>query len=305
MKQTKLTFASENLVVDYLSLNIQGWVDPEPMAKYFFQAFGFNSTIVKRIHGKWKPQVLKYDSRNRFQVSFRQYDYDPESKSFWVGIQIHFSGKNAAYLYSCIKEDRFDWNLLELQRISLGRFDLHYFRKSEARDSNQEIEDFMEKSCQKIGSKSKRIQSSWTRTPKGRLLRIGSRSSSNFYRVYQKEKDVTYDVYYEVVDGLQFELELKNELVKSFQEFLFANQIEEFEDRLSQHFLKKSVKYLVLNFCYTDWLVKLLRKIVQRPKFNPGLVTDYLGKSKLNSFPENKVTYQYHSTLFFNFLKTV
>ena len=162
MKQTKLTFASENLVVDYLSLNIQGWVDPEPIAKYFFKAFGFNSTIVKRINGKWKPQVLKYDSRNQFQVSFRQYEYDPESKSFWVGTQIHFSGKNAAYLYSCIKEDQFDWNLLELQRISLGRFDLHYFRQSEARDSNQEIEDFMEKSCQRIGSKSKRIQASWT-----------------------------------------------------------------------------------------------------------------------------------------------
>ena len=90
------------------------------------------------------------------------------------------------------------------------------------------------------------------------------------------------------MDGLQFELELKNELVKSFQEFLFANQIEEFEDRLSQHFLKQSVKYLVLNFCYTNWLVKLLRKIVQRPKFNPGLVTDYLGKSKLNSFTDKE-----------------
>ncbi len=90
------------------------------------------------------------------------------------------------------------------------------------------------------------------------------------------------------MDGLQFELELKNELVKSFQEFLFANQIEEFEDRLSQHFLKQSVKYLVLNFCYTDWLAKLLRKIVQRAKFNPGLVTDYLVKSKLNSFTEKE-----------------
>jgi hypothetical protein len=299
MKQTKLTFASENLVVDYLSLNIQGWVDPEPMAKYFFKAFGFNSTIVKRINGKWKPQVLKYDSRNQFQVSFRQYEYDPESKSFWVGSQIHFSGKNAAYLYSCIKEDRFDWNLLELQRISLGRFDLHYFRQSEARDSNQEIEDFMEKSCQRIGSKSKRIQASWTRTQKGRLLRIGSRSSSNFYRVYQKEKEVTYDVYSEVVDGLQFELELKNELVKSFQEFLFANQIEEFEDRLSQHFLKQSVKYLVLNFCYTNWLVKLLRKIVQRPKFNPSLVTDYLGKSKLNSFTDKESLFRFLQFLSF------
>ena len=119
-------------------------------------------------------------------------------------------------------------------------------------------------------------------------MRIGSRSSSNFYRVYQKEKEITSDVYSEVMDGLEFELEVKNELVKSFQELLFFNQIEEFEDRLSQHFLKQSVKNLVLNFCYTDWLAKLLRKIVQRPKFNAGLVTDYLDKSKLNSFTDKE-----------------
>jgi len=98
MSKNKLSFKSENRVVDSISFTLQGWVDSEPIAKYFFEAFGFNSTLVKRINGKWKPQVLKYDSRNQFQVSFRQYEYDPESKSFWVGSQIHFSGKNAAYL---------------------------------------------------------------------------------------------------------------------------------------------------------------------------------------------------------------
>ena len=83
-------------------------------------------------------------------------------------------------------------------------------------------------------------------------MRIGSRSSSNFYRVYQKEKKINYDVYSEVMDGLQFELELKKKGIKSFQQFLFDNQIEELEERLTQHFFNQSGKYLVLNFCYTD-----------------------------------------------------
>ena len=132
MKENKLSFKSENLVVDYISFNLQGWVDSEPIAKYFFEAFGFNSTIAKRINGKWKSQDLKYDSKNQFQISFRQHEYDPEYKSFWVGTQINFSGENATYLYSFIKEYPFNWNIFELQRTSLARLDLHYFRQFKA-----------------------------------------------------------------------------------------------------------------------------------------------------------------------------
>ena len=108
-------------------------------------------------------------------------------------------------------------------------------------------------------------------------MRIGNRSSSNFYRVYQKEKEINYSVHSEIMDGLQFELELKKEGIKSFQEFLFANQIEEFEKRLTKHFFNLSGKYFVLNFCYTDWLAKTLRKIIKKPKLNSDLITDYLG----------------------------
>ena len=123
-------------------------------------------------------------------------------------------------------------------------------------------------------------------------MRIGNRSSSNFYRVYQKDKEINYSVYSEIMDGLQFELELKKEGIKSFQEFLFANQIEEFEERLTQHFFNQSGKYFVLNFCYTDWLAKTLRKIIEKPKWNPGLVTDYLGKSEFNSFADKEYFFQ-------------
>ena len=111
MSKNKLSFESENLVVDWIGFNIQGLVDRnqvEQIAKYLFQNLGFNSTIVKIINGKWKSKSLNYTSQNQFQVSFRHQEYDPEVKSFWVGTKIDFSGKNADQFYNLIKEQRFD-----------------------------------------------------------------------------------------------------------------------------------------------------------------------------------------------------
>lgn len=78
MKEKKLSFASENLVVDYISFNIQGLIDPKLIANYLFQ----NYTIEKRINGKWKSESSNSARQNQFKVSFRQYEYNPEAKSF-------------------------------------------------------------------------------------------------------------------------------------------------------------------------------------------------------------------------------
>lgn len=74
----KLSFESENLVVDWISFNLQGSVAITPIANYLFQAFGFNSTITRIIKGKWKSKDLNYNSMNKFQISFRQHEYDCE-----------------------------------------------------------------------------------------------------------------------------------------------------------------------------------------------------------------------------------
>jgi len=111
MKQNKLSFESENLQVDYLTFNIQGTPDFDlvnRIAKYLFQAFGFNSTITRIIKGKWKSKDLNYNSINKFQISFRQHEYDPEIKSFWVGTKIDFSGNNATQFYKIIQQQKFD-----------------------------------------------------------------------------------------------------------------------------------------------------------------------------------------------------
>ena len=89
----------------------------------------------------------------------------------------------------------------------------------------------------------------------------GSRTSSNYYRIYQTEQ------------GVKFELELKNSLVKSFQSFLFNNQIEIFEQKLALHFYKLSINQIQLNSCYTDWLVSWIRQIYKKPESNILKVT--------------------------------
>jgi DNA relaxase NicK len=74
----------------------------------------------------------------------------------------------------------------------------------------------MENSCEKVNSILKQKKAYWKRTSRGPILRIGNRSNSNYYRVYQKTKKINHDVYDEMNRGLEFELELKNQLIKSF-----------------------------------------------------------------------------------------
>ena len=91
--------------------------------------------------------------------------------------------------------------------------------------------------------------------------------------------------------GLEFELELKNQLIKSFQKLLFKNRLEEFEEKLVEHFYNYSKKSFVIDTCYTYWLQIGLRKIVSKQKSeinSNSLVNSYLKKNSLNSFVQKK-----------------
>jgi hypothetical protein len=227
-----------------------------------FEKVNFNSTFAKGQNET--PKSWFYLPVNRHQVSFRQLEYDPLSKSFWEGTTIHFSGINAAQFYKIIQAQKFDWNILKSKNASLGRIDLHYFRKSKITDQSDQLELFMEKCSQRIRDKSKRRKVKWGLESSGLVLRIGNRSSSNYYRVYQKQ------------NGLQFELELKNQLVKSFQKLLMDNSIEEFEHKLSKHFYRQSFESLNLNSYYMDWLLHWYRQ--SSPKQNSIRLINYLFK---------------------------
>jgi len=186
----KLTFESENLVVDYISFNISGSDNTESITKYLFEKFNFNSTFAKGQNGTTHDWF--YRTKNQHQVSFRQFKYDPSFKSFWEGTIIHFSGINAAQFYKIIQPQKFDWNILKFKNASLGRIDFHYFRKSKITDQNDQLENFMEKCCQRIRAKSKRRKANWKQKSNGLVFRINNRSSSNYYRVYQKRNGLQF-----------------------------------------------------------------------------------------------------------------
>nr|WPV76513.1 hypothetical protein [Naviculales sp.] len=106
----------------------------------------------------------------------------------------------------------------------------------------------------KILSNYKRRKTIFGREETGYVTRINSRTSSNYYRIYQTKQ------------GVKFELELKNPLVKSFQSFLFNDQKEIFEQKLALHFYKLSIYLFLKNFictitefyvfgCWINWII--------------------------------------------------
>jgi len=287
MKQNKFSFESENLVVDWIGFNIQRLVDRkqvEIIAKYFFQNFGFNSTFAKGSTGK--EEDLFFDFQNQHQVSFRYYLYTSEYTTYWSGTKVNFSGKNASQFYSIIKQQKFDWNIFDLSSTHMGRFDYYYFRPITDAHTDDKLKYFMQASCDKILTSYKRRKVIFGREETGYVTRIGSRTSSNYYRIYQTKQ------------GVKFELELKNPLVKSFQSFLFNNQIEIFERKLALHFYKLSINQIQLTSCYTDWLVSWIRKISKKPEQNI-LETTYLENPGLLSFNERELIYNLFRVLSF------
>ena len=64
------------------------------------------------------------------------------------------------------------------------------------------------------------------------ILRVGKRSSSNFFRVYLKPNG----------GELRFEIELKKTVVKKFQHYLFSDQTEVFEELLTTHFYNQAIQ---------------------------------------------------------------
>lgn len=266
---SQLSFKNQGLEVDYISFNITGLTNPESIAKiasYLSKSFGFNSQIKEKQDKHFQDLVL--EENNTFQVRFLRSLRNTAFKIYWDGTTISFSGTNAAQIYKSIQRRHFDWTVFKDYKINLGRFDLFYFRKDKTTDPNDnylELEKFMEKSCQRVRDKSKRRHASWHRNSKGLILKVGSRTSSNYYRVYKKNGQ----------SGLKFELEIKHKAVQSFQPYLFSNHIQTFEHNLTKHFYFQSFESLTLNAYPMDWLLHWYRIHSNQIQTNP-LVTTYI-----------------------------
>ena len=62
------------------------------------------------------PSISFHGLKKKSKVSVDQYT---GSKSYWVGTQLIFSGKNASYFYNLIKTQNFDWSIFKFEQHSL------------------------------------------------------------------------------------------------------------------------------------------------------------------------------------------
>jgi hypothetical protein len=119
MNQNKLSLSSENLVVDYLTFNIES-KDPERLQKiadYFSKNFQCNSFLID-VEDSRKNRVLSEKNKKYCKAEFRT-----NSTKYWPGTILSFSGKNVQFFYKTIKNKQLDKDIFDLDSTNIGRID--------------------------------------------------------------------------------------------------------------------------------------------------------------------------------------
>ena len=171
MKETKLTFDSENLKVDWISFNLEGFMDlrtiDDRLSKHFTPHILIDDVPTIEFHGLKKI----------YKVSVRQYT---GSKGYWVGSQIIFSGKDAAYFYKPLKTEKFDWSLLKFdqQTLSLGRIDLCFSRPNDLNYTSKSFDRFLVDSRSQIQNHTNTRHIRLQDFPDGKVLKVNRRNNS-------------------------------------------------------------------------------------------------------------------------------
>ena len=138
---------------------------------------------------------------------------------------------------------------------------MYYSRETKKQDSTSP-DDFLENCYQALKQTRKNI--SLERNQKGSILKIGSRRTSHYLRIYEEK------------NALKFEYEIKGSFILNYSNLLFSKNFQELEDRLAKRFLSYFGKILPFKYSHTDWLVIQLRPLRQYNFSGSSLKTDYL-----------------------------
>jgi hypothetical protein len=270
----KLSFKDENLTVDWIGFKFQNLDNfaQTKLAEYLLK-IGFNSYQESEKLAKPIKESIFVSSKNKFQVLFIH------EAPYWKGTSVYFSGANPTFFYSLVKQTSINWEFFS--SAILGRFDLNYVRK-EKTDDKISVRQFLENCQTKLMQTNKNI--SLEKNSKGLILKIGTRRSNNYSRIYQGK------------NFLKFEHEMKGKFIETYHTLLIQNNFEEFEHKLSIHFLTYFGKVLPLRYSYTDWLVIKLRPLRKQTFSLTGLKVDYL---RSGSFQNNTDPYKFCTLLQF------
>lgn len=176
-----LNFDSENLALDWISFNLEGWMDPRIIADRLSKHF------TPRVLVDDEPKIGYHGRNKKYKVSIRQYT---GSKGYWVGTQIIFSGNNASYFYKLIKTKKINWSLLKFDQhtLSLGRIDLCFSRLNDFNHTTKLFDEFLVNSRSQIQNHTNTRHIRLQDFPDGKILKVNRRNNSVHYRIYQKDQ---------------------------------------------------------------------------------------------------------------------
>ena len=280
-------FDSEDLKIDYLSLNLQfnNLSQIQKIADFLADSFGCKSTLLDQ-STKFKKTLVETDKRN-FSAKFIV-----NSTKYWRGTTLCFKGNSAQLFYESLKFKKLDWAIFDLDSTNLGRIDLCYDRELNSTDRDPHL--FLENSYQNINEKNEEQRAKISKN--GNILWIGKRSSSNFFRVYLKPN----------MKKIRFEIEVKKDEVKKFQHDLLTGEFERFEELLAEHFYDQAIQLFDLENSYCDWLRSNFRRVRKLPSeevFVNSLSTSYLTEKPQHDLV--KVEFVYRLIQLINYIKSL
>jgi len=249
-----LSFKSEKLEVDYITLNIsiEGQVDPKAIGEFLF-LYGFNSKVLE--HEDAESEKLFFN-KNYEVILIKSY-YNPKEDRFWNGIIARFPSFNGKYFYNLLKQNRIKFEFFPVadRDIRLGRLDLCYcfhFSLPEL-GKRSDIRKFFSNCKKKFLSKHSSQKVSIARKSL-KLTAPVRKKAKRYYRIYEK------------INHLRFELEMRQECFKYCRNSFFSYSFEEFEDELLEIFLGEFEDLCPGDSKYSFWLVDRLRRKLSLPK---------------------------------------
>ena len=278
-----LSLNSKGLKVDFLSFNIQS-TNPDQIhaiADYLRDNFHCKSTLLDQ--SSKKRDVLTQTNKSIYSAEFVI-----NCNKHWKGCILRFKGNHAQSFYKDLKLQKFDWSIFDIETTNLGRIDLCYDRKLKV--SDKDLTCFLKNSSRRINNKNDKRKAKSNNS----ILRVGKRSSSNFFRIYLKPNG----------KEIRFEIELKKTVAKNFQHYLFTNQFKRLEELLTTHFYNQAIELFDIEDSYCDWLLTNFRQ-VKTPVEQKVLVnyfsTSYLNKKPIHDLTEIEFIYRLIQLL--NYLK--
>lgn len=247
----RLSFNSEGLAVDWITFKFPFLesAQQEKIVNYLFE-IGFNCYYEFGKLAHPQKEVIKEAPENKFEVLFIK------NGDYWDGTLLHFSGKNAAHFYKSVREKKIDFQIFSSGILS--RFDLHY--NLETFINSENLDSFFQ-DCQS----SLQLNVGYEKNKRGQILKIGSRRSNRYSRVYSLNNQ------------LRFEHEMKGRFIQGYSQLLMEEDLEGFEQGLSERFLVYFGKYLPMDSNYLTWLAVKLRSMRPQPLASLMFKTDSIG----------------------------